>query len=219
MLCNLTKRCKKMHTVLLAVTLMYGWKLIKSLIERWGTRRAEQVPESVQAELSETDKEKIKETQELIHEKFGDSVVESLRNASNKQRVDMIEDFAKELAVAYGLDVEIDIILSNELCGAYQPSNKKLMFNIVTLMNAEADEFEYNARDIIDTIIHELRHAVQHKAVAEPGFWNVDEERRRIWAENINNYISYQVDVRGYAHQPIEADSVTFAGAVMSEVK
>ncbi len=210
-----------MHTVLLAVTLLYGWKLLKSLIERWGTRQVEQVPESVQAELSETDKEKIKETQELIHEKFGDSVVESLRNASNKQRVDMMDDFAKELATLYGLDIEIDITVDQiSSCGYYNWAEKKAVFNIAMLMADGNDKnFAVYVREVMDTIIHELRHAVQRKAVAEPGFWDVDEERRRIWTENMNNYIRPEVDYHGYAHQPIEADSVTFAGAVMSEVK
>ena len=194
--------------------------MIRSMFTTWGTREVEQVPEDVKVDLGETDKEKVKETQELIHEMFGDNLVEKMKSVSNKQRLDMMDEFANELAKRYGLEVDIDIVLDQaNACGAYFPGQKKFVFNIITIMDTSVDNFDYYVRTVFETIIHELRHAVQHKALEEPGFWGIDDERRKTWKENMDNYIRPEVDFRGYARQPIEADATTFAGAVLEGVK
>lgn len=194
-------------------------RLIGSLISRWG-KKTEQLPETVKAPLSETDKKMAEETCNVIKEKFGDNVVETLKNASNKERLDMIEDFAKTLVNLYGLDVEVDIILGEEGLGGYHDGSKnKIVFNITGLMNTESENFAYFARFAVETVIHELRHAVQHKSINEPGFWDVDEKTRMEWKNNLENYIPPEVDFRGYALQPIEVDARTFADEAMSEVK
>jgi hypothetical protein len=195
-------------------------RLIGSLISRWGTRNA-QPPEKIKAPLSETDKKMAEETRNVIKEKFGDNVVETLKNASNKERLDLMEDFAKTLAIKYGLDdIEVDVTLENANdCGSYNWGSKKLVFNIINIMNPDIDNFDFYVRDAIDTIIHELRHAVQHKAINTPGFWDVDEETRNKWKANTENFIRPEVDFKRYALQPIEVDARTFADEAMSEVK
>ena len=194
-------------------------RLIGSLISRWG-KKTEQLPETVKAPLSETDKKMAEETRNVIKEKFGDNVVETLKNASNKERLDMIEDFAKTLVNLYGLDVEVDIILGEEGLGGYHDGRKnKIVFNITGLMNTESENFAYFARFAVETVIHELRHAVQYKSINELGFWDVDEKTRMEWKNDLDNYIPPEVDFRGYALQPIEVDARTFADEAMSEVK
>ena len=208
-------------SIALAVLASLLVKVIVNFIYKWGERHIHQVPETVQVELSDTDKEKVKETQQLIHDKFGDSVVETLRTASNKQRVDMMDEFAKDLAQLYGLDIDIDITVDQvSACGFYSWDSKKAVFNIALLMvDGNHENFAAFVREVLDTIIHELRHAVQHKATVDHDFWNVGEERAKAWQDNMSNYIRPNVDARGYAKQPVEADAVTFAGQVMSEVK
>ena len=202
-----------------AIGLLVGAAL--RLFGIWGTRNPREIPETVKTELSDKDKEKVKETQELIHEKFGDDVVDSLRKASNKQRVDMMDEFARELALLYGLDIEIDITVDKiTSCGYYTYDQKKAVFNIAMLMiDGDHENFADCVYEVLDTIVHELRHAVQHKAVSDPTFWDIGEERAKTWDDNMKNYIRPNVDPRGYARQPVEADAVTFAGQVLSEVK
>ena len=80
--------------------------------------------------------------------------------------------------------------------------------------------FNYGVRSVMETIVHELRHAVQWKAITENNFWNVDEKTRDLWAENLNfdNYIDPEVDFKGYCEQPVEADARTFSALVMEGV-
>lgn len=193
--------------------------LIEGLLERWGQQS---LPQTSRAELSEADQKKVVETQALICRCFGGSPVECLKNASNKDRIALVAEFSEQLAELYGLDIEVDVTV-NELknCGSYYWKEHKAVFNIALLMvDGSNEHFDFCVRETLDTIIHELRHAVQHRAVREPGFWSVDEERRLAWAENMtpDHYISPAVNLRAYAEQPIEKDAVTFAAAVMEGV-
>lgn len=193
---------------------------IAGLLELWGQRK---LPETAQAELSDFDKEKIRETQELLRECFGEDVTECIRKANNKDRIVLMADFAEKLAYEYGLDIDVDVTVNNvHNCGSYDWKQRKAVFNIALLMvDGNNEHFEYCVHETIDTIIHELRHAVQHHTIENAGFWSVDEVRRNSWANNMlpGNYIRPEVDMRGYAAQPIEKDAVTFASLVMKGVK
>lgn len=203
--------------VFAAAELLINW--VGSLIDRWGRQ---EMPETVQAEMSATDEEKIEATQELIKECFGENVVETLRNTSNKDRISLMAEFAEKLVAEYGLDIEVDVTVNNvQSCGSYNWENKKAVFNIALLaMEGNEEHFEYCVRETLDTIIHELRHAVQHRSIEQGGFWNIDDERRSAWANNMcpGNYIRPEVDMRGYANQPLERDASTFAALVMKGV-
>lgn len=209
------------YLVTAAIIIGFGilGEIICDLLERWGQQR---LPETSRAELSATDQEKIKQTQELIGQCFGDDPVECLKNASNKDRINLMTSFADQLADLYGLDIDVDVTVSQvQNLGAYNWKEKEAVFNIALLMvDGNNEHFDYCVKETLDTIIHELRHAVQHRTVFEPGFWNVDDERRLAWAQNMTpgNYINASTDVRAYAKQPIERDAVTFAAAVMEGV-
>lgn len=203
---------------ILAIEFIAG--AIGKLRDMWGRRT---LPETAQAELSDTDREKIEETKDLIRQCFGDDVIEKIRRASNKERINLMADFADRLAEEYGLDIVVDVTVNNvNNCGSYDWKSKKAEFNIALLMiDGGNAHFEYCVRETIDTIIHELRHAVQHQAIEGKGFWNVDEERKNSWINNMRpgNYISSDVDLRRYSSQPIEKDAFTFSALVMEGVK
>ena len=205
--------------VLVSALVGFVGAVIDSLMERWGRQK---LPKNVCAEMSETDKAQVDATKDLMRQCFGEDVVECIKNASNKDRIAMMAEFAERLARQYGLDIEVDVTVSNlENCGAYNWKDRKAVFNIAMLMvDGQNKQFDYCVRETLDTIIHGLRHAVQHKAVEQPGFWNVEEERRKSWAVNMapGNYISPKANIRAYARQPIEKDAVSFAAMVMGEV-
>lgn len=97
-------------------------------------------------------------------------------------------------------------------------------FNIVELMwRGDDEQFEARIRNFIDTIVHEERHAVQHRVIREPGFWQIDEERRTAWARNTpppnKRYIRASVDIRRYRTQPVERDAFTFADLALRGVQ
>ena len=179
------------------------------------------LPIPIKTELSETDNKKIEETRELIRNKFGEDVADTVAKADEKERAEMMGDFAKELAQLYGLEMDIDITVGEgSVWGCYDPETNKAVFNIAALMIDSNDEsFKVVVFEVVDTIIHELRHAVQYKAIEDPEFWNTGKKRSKIWKANMKNYIRAGVDPKGHANQPVEADAVTFADAVLSEVK
>ena len=188
-----------------------------NLDNKWGEQA---LPEAAQVELSETDNKMVERSGEVIREVLGENAVETLRNASNKERINLIDTFATQLAEAYGLDIEIDVTVDDmSHCGHYNWSTKKAYFNVAWLMvDSNSPNFAASVREVIDTVVHELRHAVQSKAIEDPGFWDIDENRRNAWQSNMSNYISPSVDIRAYASQPMEADATSFAAAVMRGV-
>lgn len=203
---------------LIGAAIGFAWRFIQSLRGRWGQQC---MPESAQVEMSLTDQEMIQKSQDLIRDCFGNEVVERMRNASNAERIAMMSDFSQKLAAMYGLDIDVDVQIWDNInrWGGYHWEKRKAEFNIrVLTVDANDPRFEGWVREVLDTIIHELRHAVQHKAIQEAGFWNVDDQRRQTWANNMANYIKPEVDFKGYVKQPIEADAATFAAQVMSEV-
>lgn len=204
--------------ILVGSAIYFALKGLKRLISLWKEQR--QQPEAVKAELSETDNEMVDKSREVIQENFGDDMVETMKNASSLDRVKLIDKFANDLAEAYGLDITIDIIADNSLCGFYCDAEKRVTFNVHLLMvDSDHPHFATLVREAVCTIIHELRHAVQWQATRDASFWNVGDERANLWKENFNNYIDPQVDVRGYSKQPVEADAETFAAEVMREVE
>lgn len=192
---------------------------ISSLIKRWGQPK---LPQKVRVELSDTDQEKIEVTRQLITECFGENVVERIKNASNMERITLISEFANRLVKEYGLDIEVDVMVDDiNNWGAYNWDQRKAVFNITLLMVGSSHEHaDHYIRETLDTIIHELRHSVQHRAINEPGFWNINDERWKAWANNManGNYIPANVDLNGYSNQPVEKDAFTFAAAVMEGV-
>ena len=189
----------------IAAAVQILFSVIGGLIKLWGSQ---EMPETIQAEMSDTDQAKIRDTQRLMADCFGDNVTERIRNASNKERIALMADFAERLAREYDLDIEVDVTVSNlQNCGAYNWKEKKAVFNIALLMvDGDHEQFAYCVRETLDTIIH--------------GFWNVEDEVRNAWANNMasGNYIRPEVDMRAYAMQPIERDAVTFAALVMKGV-
>lgn len=212
-----------MLTMLTAIAALAAVYLIAEavleLIGMWGSNHT--ISEQAQVEMSETDEKMIRKTQEVLKECFGEDVMETFRNASNVERINMMNLFAKRLQQEYGLDdIEVDVMVTNEAYwGYYSWNDKKAKFNIFNLtVDGDNKNFEYCVKESLDTVIHELRHAVQHKAIHEEGFWNVGEERRVEWATNMQNYVQASVNMQAYISQPVEADAFTFAARSMEGV-
>ena len=205
---------------------------VVSLFEQlWGVPSAtEALPESLSAEMSEYDQMMASRTTDLINRSFsrdGMGVMDSIRNMNAQEREDAAQNFANELARLYGLEgVKIDFFEDRNTsnCGSYNYVTNTANFNIVELMwRGDDEQFEARIRNFIDTIVHEERHAVQHRVIREPGFWQIDEERRTAWARNTpppnKRYIRASVDIRRYRTQPVERDAFTFADLALRGVQ
>lgn len=95
--------------------------------------------------------------------------------------------------------------------GFYSPSAKDITLNINEVMS---DNF-HDYKETLDTLIHEGRHAYQDYNV-DVREVHSDETTTGEWAENLDNYISYEWDPQGYFSQPVEVDAREFAENVLT---
>ena len=72
--------------------------------------------------------------------------------------------------------------------------------------------------ELVKTIFHELKHAVQFKAISTDGnIWGYSDETLIAWANNFQDYTNYYWDIEGYYHQPLELDSFGFECSVIPQ--
>lgn len=194
----------------------------------WGTpSNTQSLPLSLTAEMSDHDRAMADRSRELIRECFcrdGNHVMDSIRQMNANERLEAARVFSDRLAQLNGLDnIKISFFQDNNIenCGSYNDKTKTASFNIVELMWDGSDAaFEARISNFIDTIVHEQRHAVQMRAIREKGFWQIDDERRAQWANNLPpRYISPKMDIRGYRMQPLESDAFTYAAMVLRGVE
>ena len=68
--------------------------------------------------------------------------------------------------------------------------------------------------EMVDTIVHEGRHAYQDYATKNPGFLD-NTEVVESWQDNFDNYLDASiVGQEAYEQQPVEADARNFAGQI-----
>jgi hypothetical protein len=73
-------------------------------------------------------------------------------------------------------------------------------------------------REIMDTIVHEGRHAYQDYAVTHPGFHS-DQAQVEAWDWNCRHYMrAEQVGQSAYMQQPVEADAWAYANRIVRGV-
>lgn len=100
-------------------------------------------------------------------------------------------------------------------CGAY--SDGKIYVNVAHLTSPEF------RLEVLDTIVHEGRHAYQEWAVKKfadsPNLVERFFIDRTNWEDNLENYIDFKLDPRGYWNQPVEVDARNYAEQVLNTVK
>lgn len=140
---------------------------------------------------------------------------ERWNSASAEERVQMLNSFKNVLNGIYGINVTADIAFfegEESLCGYYQSSDNKVYLNVNSLTNRSREE-------VMNTIVHEMRHAYQYQVINDPGSYIVSEETARAWEQNWSdeNYITYDPALDNYDdyyNQPLEADAFGFADSI-----
>lgn len=192
-------------------------EIAEFLINLWG--RSEAPPQLLEGPMSEDDLKMQEKTKTLIHEIFGEDIVSTVTAMDGPQRVQAAQDFTLRVIQEYGLDAEIVFYGdAREHCGFYNYWENKLYYNVADLLVYNEEVLTVCMHEFFDTVIHELRHAVQYRAVQQEGFWNVENETRLEWADNFRNPIGADVDLRGYITQTLEVDARTFAAGCLKGV-
>lgn len=136
---------------------------------------------------------------------------ETWAKASVEKRKQILQKLLQRLMEIFGVNISSEIIfesLGSGTRGMYSEKKKSVYINIDYL--SRPDSYQ-----IMQTMIHEMRHAYQHAAIENPDSYNVSKETIKQWSENfnINNYKSTNngYTFEEYVSQPIEYDAKNFA--------
>lgn len=126
-------------------------------------------------------------------------------------RMKIATSFFNEVSEAMGIDTDFNFIpMPYGMEGGYNPATNSIELNINSLENP-------NCTSLFNTILHESRHAFQHRAVDNPESVSVDNNTIESWRQNFENYISPWLDYEAYREQPVESDAFDYADKILPE--
>ena len=133
-----------------------------------------------------------------------------MRSLDIEQRKKMLRELTEKSAEI--MRVELDDIKFENMpyMGVYDSGKNVLVLSVPYIKNDQC------CIEAVKTIFHELKHAVQFKAICSGGnVWGYSDETLVAWANNYLNYIKPEWDPEGYVTQPIEIDSFGFECSVI----
>lgn len=171
-------------------------------------------------EPTEYDKGLITQSEELIKKHFPNGIEKTMLSMTVEQRVDLFKTIIEEVAELYGVDIQTIEFLTNDKIGAYTRGcydyeEGKVAINLDILSCSDGT----NLFQIVGTIFHECRHALQYRAIIDENFTEISEETAGIWAMNYINYIPADLDECGYYYQAVEFDARNFADTILAKYK
>lgn len=174
------------------------------------------IPETIshETELREIDIAFAERSREILVRHLGDNPVSRIMEEKDANaRLQMILPIYDAVVELYDIPKPtLQWKVENSYClGGYSASTNTLELNAAFLLV----DNEECIREFLDTLFHELRHAVQHHMIASPGFWDADPQLRGRIAYNMIHYVRGEMDPEGYQNQLIERDARNFAAAVM----
>ena len=143
---------------------------------------------------------------------FQENYLEKYKSGDVESRNDILNGLHSSFCNSLG----IDALLKFESMGVFQmgyhnPETNTVAINDMMLRDS-------NPKDIIQTDLHEIRHAFQEKAVRMPFSVDIYDTTIQQWKDNFDNYISPELDFEAYIDQPVEADANNFASLVYENV-
>lgn len=157
------------------------------------------------------DVEMKKECIGIVKEFYGKELDLTFADKGLEGRCEIATDFYKEVKQSMGIDAELSFVPKspNEL-GGYNPKTNCIELNSNYLEKADCE-------DLLNTILHESRHAFQGKCIQSPESVTVKNNVIDVWKDNFQNYISPCHDFEAYENQEIEKDANYYADSVMKK--
>ena len=124
---------------------------------------------------------------------------------------DTLSDFPTWVKKKMGIDAELSFETKPvHQLGGYNPLTNKIELNSNFLEKEDCE-------DLLNTILHESRHAFQNKCIYNPSSVTVKDNIIDVWKDNFDNYIRPDEDFEAYENQEIEKDANYFADSVMKK--
>ena len=149
-----------------------------------------------------------------IVERFqNEGLLDEYAESGLDNRMRIATSFFEEVSEAMGIETEFSFIpMPYGMEGGYNPSTNSIELNINSLEKPDCTS-------LFNTILHESRHAFQHRAVENPDSVSVDNNTIEIWRQNFDNYIARWLDYEAYREQPVESDAFDYADNILPENK
>ena len=128
-----------------------------------------------------------------------------------KGRCEIVSNFYDGVKKKMGIDAELSFETKPvHQLGGYNPLTNKIELNSNFLEKEDCE-------DLLNTILHESRHAFQNKCIYNPSSVTVKDNIIDVWKDNFDNYIRPDEDFEAYENQEIEKDANYFADSVMKK--
>ena len=170
---------------------------------------------------AETDGEEArrKRVQEALREHFGESPAELLLQTPPEEREVLVAQF--HTVIAQGLGIEASTVGSADLAnnsGLYSWEYDLFLINADELLKQPLTLTE--AKELLDTILHETYHSFQRKATVRPSRYGVQKSEAQTWRINFKdkNYIKPEQNPERYWTQPVEVTARIFAAQVLKGI-
>ena len=126
--------------------------------------------------------------------------------ANVEQRAEYLKEFHEQFneKTGYTNNLHFRQRMDPENMGAFNPETKQIDLNADLLKDSDAEQ-------VMETIMHESRHAYQDFAVNHPEQVSVDTATIKTWEYNFAHYIKPEFDFEAYVNQPVEADANDFS--------
>lgn len=136
----------------------------------------------------------------------------SYEEASIEQRAEYMTEFHNNFNEMTGYTNNLHFCegMDPDNLGAFNPVTKQIELNADLLKESDPQQ-------VMETIMHESRHAYQDFAVNHPEQVSVDSETIKIWEYNFTHYIKPEFDFEAYENQPVEADANDFSERMYCE--
>ena len=126
--------------------------------------------------------------------------------ANKEERAQYLKEFHDNFneVTGYTNNLHFREDMNPENLGAFNPETKQINLNESLLL-------EDDPQQVLETIMHESRHAFQDFAINHPEQVSVDKETINMWEYNFKHYIRPEFDFEAYVNQPGEADANDFS--------
>lgn len=126
-------------------------------------------------------------------------------------RCEIATSFYNDVKEKMGIDADLTFDSKPPYnLGGYDPLTNRIELNSNYLEKADCE-------DLLNTILHESRHAFQNKCIDTPNSVTVKDNIIEVWKDNFDNYIRPIEDFEAYENQEIEKDANYFADSVMKK--
>ena len=149
---------------------------------------------------------------------LGENPAERLGSMDAGERLEAAKELHRRLCTAFSLDISLEMGQSDVGCvGTYCPGRRGLWVDYRYLLS---DKAEYIA-DYLDTIIHEFRHAMQHRFLEDGSYNGVDDDYRKRIAVSMHPsvYVNFDENPELYYNQLCEKDARAYAAMVLQQLK